>query len=101
MTNTTNTPTIVLVHGGFADASFWTPVIQELQGRGLPVLAPPNPLRDWPEGFPCAAEAAPPRRRRTSSSLQAFCGIAAGATMDEPIGFAGGSIRAGPRKGKT
>jgi pimeloyl-ACP methyl ester carboxylesterase len=39
------TPTIVLVHGAFADASHWTPVVQELQARGLPVLAPPNPLR--------------------------------------------------------
>jgi pimeloyl-ACP methyl ester carboxylesterase len=45
MTSSTNTPTVVLVHGGFADASFWTPVIQELQARGLPVVAPPNPLR--------------------------------------------------------
>src|SRR5439155_19420405 len=44
-TNNINTPTVVLVHGGFADASYWTPVIQELQARGLPVLAPPNPLR--------------------------------------------------------
>src|SRR3954466_15405051 len=45
MTNTTNTPTIVLVHGGFADASFWAPVIRELQASNLPVLAPANPLR--------------------------------------------------------
>ncbi|MEA2471395.1 MAG: hypothetical protein QOE38_2394 [Thermoleophilaceae bacterium] len=45
MTNNTNTPTAVLVHGGFADASYWTPVIQELQARNLPVLAPANPLR--------------------------------------------------------
>src|SRR5688572_9853013 len=45
MANGTNVPTVVLVHGGFADASFWTPVIQELQARALPVLAPPNPLR--------------------------------------------------------
>jgi pimeloyl-ACP methyl ester carboxylesterase len=36
---------VVLVHGGFADASFWGPVITDLQARGLPVLAPPNPLR--------------------------------------------------------
>jgi pimeloyl-ACP methyl ester carboxylesterase len=43
--NDSNTPTVVLVHGGFADASFWTPVIERLQARGLPVLAPPNPLR--------------------------------------------------------
>src|SRR3954462_10356963 len=45
MKNGTNVPTVVLVHGGFADASFWTPVIQQLQARGLPVLAPANPLR--------------------------------------------------------
>jgi pimeloyl-ACP methyl ester carboxylesterase len=45
MSNSLNTPTVVLVHGGFADASFWTPVIRQLQARGLPVLAPPNPLR--------------------------------------------------------
>ena len=44
MTNN-NTPTVVLVHGGFADASFWTPVVRELQASGIPVLAPPNPLR--------------------------------------------------------
>jgi pimeloyl-ACP methyl ester carboxylesterase len=45
MTNSINTPTVVLVHGGFADASFWTPVVKALQARDLPVLAPPNPLR--------------------------------------------------------
>jgi len=49
MTNTPNTPTVVLVHGGFADASFWTPVIKELQSRGVPVVAPPNPLRGLAE----------------------------------------------------
>jgi len=45
MTNNTDVPTIVLVHGGFADASFWAPVIRQLQANDLPVLAPPNPLR--------------------------------------------------------
>jgi pimeloyl-ACP methyl ester carboxylesterase len=30
MANGTNVHPVVLVHGGFADASFWTPVIQEL-----------------------------------------------------------------------
>jgi pimeloyl-ACP methyl ester carboxylesterase len=38
-------PTVVLVHGAFADASCWTGVIVELQAAGIPVLAPPNPLR--------------------------------------------------------
>jgi pimeloyl-ACP methyl ester carboxylesterase len=44
MTNST-TPTVVLVHGGFADASYWVPVIRELQASDLRVLAPANPLR--------------------------------------------------------
>jgi pimeloyl-ACP methyl ester carboxylesterase len=45
MSQSTNTPTVVLVHGGFADASYWAPVIKELQAHDIPVLAPPNPLR--------------------------------------------------------
>jgi pimeloyl-ACP methyl ester carboxylesterase len=38
-------PTIVLVHGGFADAGYWTGVIERLQGDGFTMLAPANPLR--------------------------------------------------------
>ncbi len=38
-------PTIVLVHGAFADASSWNGVIERLQAKGLTVTAPPNPLR--------------------------------------------------------
>jgi pimeloyl-ACP methyl ester carboxylesterase len=38
-------PTVVLVHGAFADASSWSGVVQRLQGRGYTVIAPPNPLR--------------------------------------------------------
>lgn len=38
-------PTIVLVHGAWADASSWNAVATDLQGRGLTVLAPPNLLR--------------------------------------------------------
>jgi pimeloyl-ACP methyl ester carboxylesterase len=45
MSESPNIPTVVLVHGGFADASYWAPVIRELQAHDLPVLAPPNPLR--------------------------------------------------------
>lgn len=39
------TPTVLLVHGAFADAGSWTGVIEELQSHGIPVIAPPNPLR--------------------------------------------------------
>ncbi|MBV1936275.1 alpha/beta fold hydrolase [Streptomyces sp. NPDC060006] len=41
----TSTPTVVLVHGAFADAASWSGVITELQSHGIPVIAPPNPLR--------------------------------------------------------
>src|SRR6201982_1084872 len=38
-------PTIVLVHGAFTDASGFAGVIRELQSAGHTVVAPPNPLR--------------------------------------------------------
>ncbi|MER6737600.1 MULTISPECIES: alpha/beta fold hydrolase [Streptomyces] len=41
----TTTPTVVLVHGAFADAASWSGVIEELQRHDIPVIAPPNPLR--------------------------------------------------------
>ncbi|MFD5897116.1 MULTISPECIES: alpha/beta fold hydrolase [unclassified Streptomyces] len=39
------TPTIVLVHGAWADASSWAEVTERLQKQGFTVLAPPNTLR--------------------------------------------------------
>ena len=38
-------PTIVLVHGAFADASGWTQEVIRLQRLGYEVVAPANPLR--------------------------------------------------------
>jgi pimeloyl-ACP methyl ester carboxylesterase len=38
-------PTIVLVHGAFADASSWNGVVELLQEEGHTVIAPANPLR--------------------------------------------------------
>lgn len=38
-------PTIVLVHGAFADSSSWTSEIQFLQAKGYTVIAVANPLR--------------------------------------------------------
>ena len=38
-------PTIVLVHGAFADASSWNGVIERLQRLDFTVVAPANPLR--------------------------------------------------------
>ncbi|MFM6907131.1 MAG: alpha/beta fold hydrolase [Acinetobacter tjernbergiae] len=40
----TNKPTIVLVHGAFADGSTWNQVIQLLQAEGFNTIAVQNPL---------------------------------------------------------
>jgi len=39
-------PTVVLVHGAFADSSGWEAVATQLMDQGYPVLAFSNPLRD-------------------------------------------------------
>jgi pimeloyl-ACP methyl ester carboxylesterase len=38
-------PTIVLVHGAWADSSSWNSVVEQLQALGFTVDVPPNPLR--------------------------------------------------------
>lgn len=38
-------PTVVLVHGAFADSSSWNGVITHLRAAGYPVVAAANPLR--------------------------------------------------------
>ncbi len=38
-------PTVVLVHGAFADATGWTQEVTMLRKAGYPVIAPANPLR--------------------------------------------------------
>ena len=48
-------PTIVLVHGDWADASSWNAVIQRLQDRGFTVVAPPNLLRGVSQDAPYLA----------------------------------------------
>jgi pimeloyl-ACP methyl ester carboxylesterase len=38
-------PTVVLLHGAWADSSSWSEVVRRLQADGYPVMVPPNPLR--------------------------------------------------------
>jgi pimeloyl-ACP methyl ester carboxylesterase len=38
-------PTIVLVHGAFAESASWDGVVRRLHAAGHPVVAAPNPLR--------------------------------------------------------
>ncbi|MEU0187488.1 alpha/beta hydrolase [Streptomyces sp. NPDC006207] len=45
-------PTIVLVHGGYADSSCWNATVQELQGKGYTTICGSNPLRGIPTDAP-------------------------------------------------
>jgi pimeloyl-ACP methyl ester carboxylesterase len=51
----TGQPTVVLVHGAFADASSWNGVIERLQAKGMKVTAPANPLRGISHDSACLA----------------------------------------------
>src|SRR3954454_16278691 len=42
---TASAPTVVLVHGAFADSSGWNDVVSGLLAAGIPVQAVSNPLR--------------------------------------------------------
>jgi len=39
-------PTIVLVHGAWDNSTGWNDIVERLQQRGYPVIAPANPLRE-------------------------------------------------------
>lgn len=43
---TDDRPTVVLVHGAFAESASWNGVIEQLRGEGYPVVAAANPLRN-------------------------------------------------------
>ena len=50
-------PTIVLVHGPFADSSSWNEVIDRLLDAGHPVVAVANPLRGLARDGECVSDA--------------------------------------------
>ena len=57
-------PTIVLVHGAFADASGWNGVVDQLEHKGYTVVAPANPLRGiaYDSAYPKATSPRSPDR---------------------------------------
>ena len=49
-------PTIVLVHGAFAESSSWDQVVDRLLGAGHPVIAVANPLRGLAADAACVSD---------------------------------------------
>ncbi|WP_345799975.1 alpha/beta hydrolase [Microbacterium sp. AZCO] len=83
-------PTIVLVHGAWADASSWNAIIPPLQAEGFTVLAPPNELRGL-EGD--AASIASFLAQRTSGPV-VLVGHSYGGAVITNAGAKGGDVRA-------
>ncbi|MEV7283296.1 alpha/beta hydrolase [Streptomyces sp. NPDC093252] len=48
-------PTVVLVHGGYADSSCWNATIEKLQHKGYTTVCAANPLRGIPTDAPYVA----------------------------------------------
>lgn len=83
-------PTIVLVHGAWADASSWNAVATGLRGRGFTVFAPPNLLRGVAGD---AAYIASFVSQRTSGPV-VLVGHSYGGFVITNAGTAGGDVRA-------
>ena len=97
-------PTIVLVHGAWADASSWNAVASELQGQGFTVLAPPNLLRRAAIDAPYVASFV---AQRTSGPV-VLVGHSYGGFVITNAGTGGGDVRAlvyvdafAPEEGET
>ncbi|TFV99990.1 alpha/beta fold hydrolase [Leifsonia flava] len=83
-------PTIVLVHGAWADASSWNAVASDLQGRGFTVLAPTNLLRGIATD---AAYVASFLAQRTSGPV-VLVGHSYGGAVITNAGTGGGEVKA-------
>jgi pimeloyl-ACP methyl ester carboxylesterase len=83
-------PTIVLVHGAWADGSSWNAVSTELQGQGFTVLTPPNLLHGVAGD---AAYIASFLSQRTTGPV-VLAGHSYGGVVITNAGAAGGDVRA-------
>src|SRR6478735_4815948 len=83
-------PTIVLVHGAWADGSSWNKVATALQGQGFTVLTPPNLLRGVAAD---AAYVASFLAQRTTGPV-VLVGHSYGGVVITNAGAAGGDVKA-------
>ena len=57
----TELPTILLIHGAFADGSSWSTVVADLQAKGYTVTAPQFPLTSLADDVARLRQAPPGR----------------------------------------
>lgn len=90
MTDPTTRPTIVLVHGAWADGSSWDAVTRALQAEGYTVLVPPNLLRGLVDD---AAYVAAFLAQRTTGPV-VLVGHSYGGAVITNAAIGGGDVRA-------
>jgi pimeloyl-ACP methyl ester carboxylesterase len=85
-----STPTVLLVHGAFADGSSWVRVVTELQSGGIEAIALANPLRGLSSDAAHIASAASGIDGPVMLAGHCYGGAvitAAGATADNVVGL--------------
>jgi pimeloyl-ACP methyl ester carboxylesterase len=83
-------PTIVLVHGAWADGASWNAVSTELQSQGFTVLTPPNLLH----GVAGDAEYVASFLKQRTTGPVVLVGHSYGGVVITNAGTAGGDVRA-------
>lgn len=82
---TSNTVSVVLVHGAWADGSSWTNVIRPLQARGLHVIAAPIPLSSLSDDVKALDHALERTTGPVVLGAHAYAGAVISATTNERV----------------
>jgi len=78
-------PSVVVVHGAWADGSSWTHVIEALQSRGLKVLAAPIPLTSLSDDIAALERALERTDGPVVLAAHAYAGAVIGASTNERV----------------
>src|SRR5262245_63678957 len=78
-------PSVVLVHGAWADGSSWTHVIKALQSRGLKALAAPIPLTSLSDDIAALERALERTDGPVVLAAHAYAGAVIGASANERV----------------
>jgi len=101
MAGSTERPTIVLVHGAWADGSSWNDVAQALLNEGLNVLAAPIPLTSLSDGVAALDRALERTSGPVVLTAHAYAGAIVAATINERVRSFAYIAALAPDKGET
>ena len=85
MSQSSNSVSVVLVHGAWADGSSWNSVIRPLQSRGLHVIAAPIPLTSLSDDVKALDRALERTRGEVILGAHAYAGAVISATANDRV----------------